>query len=155
MKFLVQLFLLSVLCIGLSSCEDDQDVVDSTIIGRSWTGDVGMLDDFGMSVISTFSFGADGFGEEVQRYRNGEYCDSFRFQWWWEDSYSRNLVLDYGRYGGISYLIWMMSESVVISYGVHSSFRMILRVLISHYIWNKKIGLFVCSLYSLYREHFL
>lgn len=71
MKFLVQLFLLSVLCIGLSSCEDDQDVVDSTIIGRSWTGDVGMLDDFGMSVISTFSFGADGFGEEVQRYRNG------------------------------------------------------------------------------------
>lgn len=46
MKFLVQLFLLSVLCIGLSSCEDDQDVVDSTIIGRSWTGDVGMLDDF-------------------------------------------------------------------------------------------------------------
>lgn len=61
MKFLVQLFLLSVLCIGLSSCEDDQDVVDSTIIGRSWTGDVGMLDDFGMSVISTFSFGADGF----------------------------------------------------------------------------------------------
>lgn len=38
MKFLVQLFLLSVLCIGLSSCEDDQDVVDSTIIGRSWTG---------------------------------------------------------------------------------------------------------------------
>jgi len=57
MKFLVQLFLLSVLCIGLSSCEDDQDVVDSTIIGRSWTGDVGMLDDFGMSVISTFSFG--------------------------------------------------------------------------------------------------
>ena len=53
MKFLVQLFLLSVLCIGLSSCEDDQDVVDSTIIGRSWTGDVGMLDDFGMSVIST------------------------------------------------------------------------------------------------------
>lgn len=50
MKFLVQLFLLSVLCIGLSSCEDDQDVVDSTIIGRSWTGDVGMLDDFGMSV---------------------------------------------------------------------------------------------------------
>ena len=80
MKFLVQLFLLSVLCIGLSSCEDDQDVVDSTIIGRSWTGDVGMLDDFGMSVISTFSFGADGFGEEVQRYRNGEYYDSFRFQ---------------------------------------------------------------------------
>ncbi len=54
MKFLVQLFLLSVLCIGLSSCEDDQDVVDSTIIGRSWTGDVGMLDDFGMSMISTF-----------------------------------------------------------------------------------------------------
>lgn len=88
----------------MSSCEDDQDVVDSTIIGRSWTGDVGMLDDFGMSVISTFSFGADGFGEEVQRYRNGEYCDSFRFQWWWEDSYSRNLVLDYGRYGGISYM---------------------------------------------------
>ena len=47
---------------------------------------------------------ADGFGEEVQRYRNGEYYDSFRFQWWWEDSYSRNLVLDYGRYGGISYM---------------------------------------------------
>ena len=56
MKFLVQLFLLSVLCIGLSSCEDDQDVVDSTIIGRSWTGDVGVTILFSATTILSAVF---------------------------------------------------------------------------------------------------
>ena len=56
MKFLVQLFLLSVLCICLSSCEDDQDVVDSTIIGRSWTGDVGVTILFSATTILSAVF---------------------------------------------------------------------------------------------------
>lgn len=104
MKLLAKILFISVLCIGLVSCEDDQEGVDSAIVGRSWTGDVGMVDDYGEPVISTFSFGIDGFGEERQYYSDGAYYKSFRFQWWWEDGYSRNLVLDYGRYGGISYM---------------------------------------------------
>lgn len=103
MKLFAKLFLISVLCIGLISCEDDQDDVDYAIIGRSWTGDVGMVDDFGEPVLSTFSFGVDGFGEEHQFYYDGMRYDKFRFQWLWEDGYSRNLILDYGR-KGISYM---------------------------------------------------
>lgn len=99
MKLLLKIFLISVLCIGLTSCEDDQEEVDSAIIGRSWTGDVGMEDYDGEPVLSTFSFGADGFGEEVQYYLDGVFCDKFRFQWWWEDGYNRNLILDYGKNG--------------------------------------------------------
>lgn len=88
---------------GLVSCEDDQEEVDSAIIGRSWTGDVGMVDEYGEPVLSTFTFGSDGFGEEEQYYLDGEFCDNFRYQWWWEDGYSRNIVLDYG-INGISYM---------------------------------------------------
>lgn len=103
MKLFTKLFLISILCIGLMSCEDDQEDVDYAIIGRSWTGNVGMVDDFGEPVLSTFSFGVDGFGEEHQFYYDGMHYDEFRFQWLWEDGYSRNLILDYGR-EGISYM---------------------------------------------------
>lgn len=103
MKLFTKLFLISILCIGLMSCEDDQEDVDYAIIGRSWTGDVGMVDDFGEPVLSTFSFGVDGFGEEHQFYYDGMRYNTFRFQWLWEDGYSRNLILDYGR-EGISYM---------------------------------------------------
>lgn len=54
-------------------------------------------------IYSEFTFDPDGFGEEYQYYRNGEPYDYFRFQWYWEDRYSNNLVLDYGR-NGISYM---------------------------------------------------
>lgn len=106
MRFLsyVKICLLCVLAVSLAACEDEQDVVDNALIGRSWTGYVGMQNEHGERVLSTFYFGADGFGEELQRYYDGEVYDKFRFQWWWEDGYSRNLVLDYGRVGGISYM---------------------------------------------------
>lgn len=97
-------FLISILCISLSSCEDDQEGVDSALIGRSWTGDVGLGADNGEAIFSTFTFGADGFGEEYQYYEiDGKPYDRFRFQWYWEDDYSKNLVLDYGK-NGISYM---------------------------------------------------
>lgn len=106
MRFLsyVKICLLCVLAVSLTACEDDQGMVDAALIGRSWTGYVGMQDEHGERVLSTFYFGADGFGEELQRYYDREVYDRFRFQWWWEDGYSRNLVLDYGRVGGISYM---------------------------------------------------
>lgn len=104
MRFLTRILLLSVLCIGLMSCDDDQETIDSIIAGRSWTGDIGMVDEFGEPLISTFSFGYDGFGKETQYYEiDGVFYDSYRFQWLWEDSYSRNLILDYGR-NGVSYM---------------------------------------------------
>ncbi len=41
--------------------------------------------------------------EEYQFFRNGELYDHFRFQWYWEDRYSNNLVLDYGRKWNLLY----------------------------------------------------
>ena len=50
---------------SLTSCEDDdQYSIESVIIGRAWTGDVGMNAENGEPIFSTFTFGGDGFGEE-------------------------------------------------------------------------------------------
>ena len=71
---------------------------------RAWTGDVGMNAHNGEPLFSTFEFGNDGFGVETQFYASdGLLYDQFRFQWYWEDSYNRNLVLNYGK-NGISYM---------------------------------------------------
>ncbi len=103
MRLLSKIFFISILCIGLVSCEDDQEGIDNAIIGRSWTGDVGMVDEYGEPVLSTFYFGGDGFGKEEQYYFDGVFYDSFRYQWLWEDGYSRNIILEYGR-NGTSYM---------------------------------------------------
>lgn len=93
------------LTMSLTSCEDDdQYSIESVIIGRAWTGDVGMNAENGEPIFSTFTFGGDGFGEEYQYYSyDGKLYDHFRFQWMWEDGYNNNLVLDYGR-AGTSYM---------------------------------------------------
>ena len=80
------------LTMSLTSCEDDdQYSIESVIIGRAWTGDVGMNAENGEPIFSTFTFGGDGFGEEYQYYSyDGKLYDN-------------NLVLDYGR-AGISYM---------------------------------------------------
>ena len=57
------------LTMSLTSCEDDdQYSIESVIIGRAWTGDVGMNAENGEPIFSTFTFGGDGFGEEYQYY---------------------------------------------------------------------------------------
>lgn len=100
----IKILLLSIICIGFTSCEDDQDGIESAIVGRFWTGDLGMSAENGEAIFSTFRFGIDGFGEEKQYYElDGEFYRKYRFQWWWEDRYNRNMILDYGKYG-ISYM---------------------------------------------------
>ncbi|WP_018669577.1 hypothetical protein [Bacteroides gallinarum] len=103
-QYLNILFLLT-LALGLASCEeDDQYDIESIFIGRTWTGDVGMNAGNGEPLFSTFTFGGDGFGEEYQYYQSdGAPYEHYRFQWYWEDGFNRNLVLDYGR-AGISYM---------------------------------------------------
>lgn len=103
-KYLSILFLV-ILTLGLTSCEEDDEYdLESIFIGRAWTGDVGMNADNGEPLFSTFTFDGDGFGEEYQYYlSDGLLYDHFRFQWYWEDNFNRNLVLDYGRIG-ISYM---------------------------------------------------
>lgn len=104
-KYLYLLFAWT-LILSLTSCDDDDDQyeIESVIIGRAWTGDVGMNAEYDEPLFSTFLFGRDGFGEEYQYYsRNGAEYDYFRFQWMWEDDYSNNLILDYGK-EGISYM---------------------------------------------------
>ena len=103
-KFLNILFLMA-FALSFASCEgDDQYDVESIFIGRAWTGDVGMNADNGEPLFSIFTFWGDGFGEEYQYYSfDGALYERFHFQWYWEDHYNRNLVLDYGR-AGISYM---------------------------------------------------
>lgn len=63
------------LTMSLTSCEDDdQYSIESVIIGRAWTGDVGMNAENGEPIFSTFTFGGDGFGEEYQYYSYDENC---------------------------------------------------------------------------------
>lgn len=94
-----------VFALSLTSCEDDdQYSIESVIIGRAWTGDVGMYAENGEPIFSTFTFWGDGFGEECQYYSyDGAPYDNFRFKWLWEDDYNNNLILDYGR-AGMSYM---------------------------------------------------
>jgi hypothetical protein len=96
------LLLMLTLLVGFTSCEDDEDL-EERMFGRVWVGDVGMNAVNGRILYSEFTFDPDGFGEEYQFFRNGELYDHFRFQWYWEDRYSNNLVLDYGR-NGTSYM---------------------------------------------------
>lgn len=98
------------LVLGLISCEDDEQYsIESAMMDRAWTGDVGMDADNGEPLFSTFFFGSDGFGEEYQYYvSDGALYEHYHFQWFWEDSYHNNLVLDYGR-EGTSYMdnVWV------------------------------------------------
>ena len=96
------LLLMLTLLVGFTSCEDDEDL-EERMFGRVWVGDVGMSAGNGRILYSEFTFDPDGFGEEYQFFRNRELYDHFRFQWYWEDRYSNNLVLDYGR-NGTSYM---------------------------------------------------
>lgn len=96
------LLLMLTLLVGFTSCEDDEDL-EERMFGRVWVGDVGMNAVNGRILYSEFTFDPDGFGEEYQFFRNRELYDHFRFQWYWEDRYSNNLVLDYGR-NGTSYM---------------------------------------------------
>ena len=96
------LLLMLTLLVGFTSCEDDEDF-EERMFGRVWVGDVGMNAVNGRILYSEFTFDPDGFGEEYQFFRNRELYDHFRFQWYWEDRYSNNLVLDYGR-NGTSYM---------------------------------------------------
>ena len=96
------LLLMLTLLVGFTSCEDDEDL-EERMFGRVWVGDVGMNAVNGRILYSEFTFDTDGFGDEYQFFRNRELYDHFRFQWYWEDRYSNNLVLDYGR-NGTSYM---------------------------------------------------
>ena len=96
------LLLMLTLLVGFTSCEDDEDL-EERMFGRVWVGDVGMNAVNGRILYTEFTFDPDGFGEEYQFFRNRELYDHFRFQWYWEDRYSNNLVLDYGR-NGTSYM---------------------------------------------------
>ena len=96
--------LCAVLLSALWACSDSEEELEYDLIGRTWVGDIGMNADNGERLYSEFHFGGDGFGEEYQYYwSDGVLYHRYRFQWYWEDRYSRNLVLDYGR-EGVSYM---------------------------------------------------
>lgn len=97
-----KLFVLVVIALGFTACQSEEEL-EHLMIGQSWVGDLGMTADNGEELYSELVFDGDGFGVEYQYYKYDDaYYDEFRFQWNWEDKYSSNLVLDYGR-NGISF----------------------------------------------------
>lgn len=97
----IKLIFLCVCAMSLMACSEDDDpgYIESEIIGRSWTGEVGAREG-DLYLISSFYFGSDGFGEEIQFCPDcGRKYGPYTFQWYWEDRYSNNLVLDYGKRG--------------------------------------------------------
>lgn len=63
------------LTMSLTSCEDDdQYSIESVIIGRAWTGDVGMNAENGEPIFSTFTFGGDGLVKNISITHMMENC---------------------------------------------------------------------------------
>ena len=99
-----KILLCALLLINFAACTESEGELEYQIINRTWIGDIGMNAANGERIYSEFHFGADGFGEEYQYYwSDNQLYQRYRFQWYWEDRYNYNLVLDYGR-EGISYM---------------------------------------------------
>lgn len=95
-----KIILVAFLTLFVTSCEIEESSIESEIVGRSWTGDVGLNASNGEPIFSTFRFGADGFGTETQYYtRDGRFYQEYNYEWYWEPGYRNNLVLNYGRFG--------------------------------------------------------
>lgn len=102
MRQYASILLIGVLLISLVGCSDDEEELEYELYGRTWVGDIGMTSHDGFPLYSEFHFNPDGFGEEYQYYRGGDFYDRFTFRWYRENPYN-NLVLDYGNFG-ISYM---------------------------------------------------
>lgn len=106
-----KLFLLLALALPVAlftSCDDDdrhEYYIEDDMVGRTWTGSVGQQVQNGEPIFSSFSFGRDGFGEEIQYYvSDGEFYAKYRFSWRRVSGYSNDFMLDYGREFGISFM---------------------------------------------------
>lgn len=104
-----KLFLLLSLALSVAlftSCDDDRHeyYIEDDMIGRTWTGNVGQFAENGEPTFSSFSFGRDGFGEEVQYYTSdGVFYAEYRFSWRRISRHTNDFLLDYGKFG-ISYM---------------------------------------------------
>ncbi|MDR0892811.1 MAG: hypothetical protein LBN24_09380 [Mediterranea sp.] len=101
-RYVGALMLLALAVVGFSACESDE-TIEERLFGRVWSGSIGELDDNNVPLFSDFQFTPDGFGTEDVYYPDGSWYDSYTFQWYWEDGYSNNLVLDFRRLG-VSYM---------------------------------------------------
>lgn len=86
---------LTAIAAGFSGCEDsDGDSVYDTIIGRTWSGDLGFVQENRYPLQSNVTFQSDGFGVDELRYAdNGEYLDTLNIQW---SVYIDKITINYG-----------------------------------------------------------
>ena len=86
---------------SLTSCIAVVETPEYGLTDGVWTGDVGMVDDFGEPVYSVFRFFPDGRGTEAQYYMSDDaYYNSYSFVWDRNRGRSK-IYLDYG-YDGVS-----------------------------------------------------
>lgn len=95
LNFFKLLFILSVLTVGFSSCEDDEMVYDS-LIGRTWFGDLGFAVG-SLPVESGITFKGNDYAIDEQYYYRedgGGRAATLEVRWWIDGG---TLYLDYGR----------------------------------------------------------
>ncbi len=113
-----KLAILLFLTLNLIACEaddfydrdyDDRPLyeVEDMLLGRHWTGDIGMDADNGEPLFSTFCFDFRHQGTEIQYYKSdGLVYAEYPFEWYTEycpDCGACRVVLDYGP-AGVSYM---------------------------------------------------
>lgn len=90
--FLAAVMLLA--AVGFTACDNDDDELYDTLVGRVWVGDMGFLQEGRYPLVCYIYFKSNGFGTNELRYAdNGEYLDTLDIRW---DSRNDAVYIDYG-----------------------------------------------------------
>lgn len=84
--------LLLVVVMGFTACQEDETIFDR-IVGRTWVGDLGFVDDYDDELESGVTFDGNGFGEDEQRCNYNHERIYLPIRWEIEGG---TLFLDYG-----------------------------------------------------------
>lgn len=89
------LLVLTMLAVGFSSCEEDDETIYDYLIGRTWVGDLGFIDG-PYALESGITFKGNDYAVDRQFYYaedGGGEADTLRLNWWIDMG---TLYLDYG-----------------------------------------------------------
>ena len=89
------LFVLTMLAVGFSSCEEDDETIYDYLIGRTWVGDLGFIDG-PYALESGITFKGNDYAVDRQFYYaedGGGEAGTLRLNWWIDMG---TLYLDYG-----------------------------------------------------------
>ena len=90
------ILLFTILGVGLSSCDDEDDIADRLVYSEWETEDLGRRAENGEDLFSVFTFDYDGRGAETLYYiSDGEFYRQDLFKWEYFFDYDDYMVLTY------------------------------------------------------------